>query len=347
MMFSIIIPVYNVAPYLRECLGSVLAQTFTAWEAICVDDGSTDGSGEILDEYAAKDPRFKVIHQQNAGVSAARNAALDVAQGEWICFIDPDDIYSPYLLETIWRYVNRYLDLDACRFLYTHNQEQLSLHAFNGDVVIDDVSKTISRENLRTTSLMSWQYAFRASVCGDIRFRNYICGEDRFYTFECLECCQKVAKISAVYYYHRVRIGAYGTSVIHTYRGWEGEILYRIDFMRHLLKSQKEIEFEGIDWIVRFFTYEYLHELGSFSNENKLRLWKIWRNAIGFLATYRFFSFKTRLWFSILRLIPSRLMSCELVKFMNIRKYIRYECKVVQPIARLYRWILGHGEYAR
>ena len=90
--FSIIIPVYNVAPYLRECLDSVVAQTFADWEAICVDDGSTDGSGAILDGYAARDGRFRVIHQVNAGVSAARNAALDVAQGEWIGFVDADDV---------------------------------------------------------------------------------------------------------------------------------------------------------------------------------------------------------------------------------------------------------------
>ena len=99
--FSIIIPVYNVAPYLRECLDSVLAQTFTDWEAICVDDGSTDGSGAILDEYAAKDDRFRVIHQQNAGVSAARNAALDVVRGEWIAFLDGDDAYDCRLLSEL------------------------------------------------------------------------------------------------------------------------------------------------------------------------------------------------------------------------------------------------------
>ena len=92
--FSIIIPVYNVAPYLRECLDSVLAQTFGDWEAICVDDGSTDGSGAILDEYAAKDARFKVIHQVNAGVSAARNKALDEARGEWVGFLDADDVWA-------------------------------------------------------------------------------------------------------------------------------------------------------------------------------------------------------------------------------------------------------------
>ena len=92
MKLAILIPVYNAEKYLRECLDSVLAQTFPDWEAICVDDGSTDGSGAILDEYAAKDGRFRVIHQKNAGVSAARNAALDVAKGEWVCFVDADDV---------------------------------------------------------------------------------------------------------------------------------------------------------------------------------------------------------------------------------------------------------------
>ena len=91
MKLSVIIPVYNMTRYLRECLDSVQAQTFTDWEAICVNDGSTDDSGNILDEYAAKDSRFKVIHKENGGVSTARNAGLDVAQGEWITFIDPDD----------------------------------------------------------------------------------------------------------------------------------------------------------------------------------------------------------------------------------------------------------------
>ena len=93
--FSIIIPVYNVALYLRECLDSVLAQTFKDWEAICVDDGSTDESGKILDEYGARDKRFRVVHQGNAGVSAARNRGLEEAKGEWVWFLDGDDLILP------------------------------------------------------------------------------------------------------------------------------------------------------------------------------------------------------------------------------------------------------------
>lgn len=89
--FSIVVPVYNVEPYLRECLDSVVNQTFSDYECICVDDGSTDGSGSILDEYAAKDKRFIVIHKKNEGVSVARNTALEVVNGRYIVFIDADD----------------------------------------------------------------------------------------------------------------------------------------------------------------------------------------------------------------------------------------------------------------
>lgn len=99
--FSIIIPVYNVEPYLRECLDSVLAQTCADWEAICVNDGSTDGSLGILREYAARDGRFVVIDQENSGLSAARNAGIRAAKGEYILFLDSDDWIVQEALERL------------------------------------------------------------------------------------------------------------------------------------------------------------------------------------------------------------------------------------------------------
>ena len=92
MKLSIIIPIYNVAQWLPETVDSVLAQSFRDFELILVDDGATDGSGDICDRYAAKDPRVRVLHQENAGVSAARNAGVAAAQGEFIGFTDSDDI---------------------------------------------------------------------------------------------------------------------------------------------------------------------------------------------------------------------------------------------------------------
>jgi len=98
--FSIILPVYNVAPYLRDCLDSVMGQTYPDWEAICVDDGSTDASSAILDEYAARDARIHVFHRINAGVSAARNFGLSKVSGDYVTFLDGDDAYAPNWLRT-------------------------------------------------------------------------------------------------------------------------------------------------------------------------------------------------------------------------------------------------------
>lgn len=101
-MVSIIIPVYNVAPFLNECIASLVSQTYTEWEAILIDDGSTDGSSEICDNWCEKDARIKVIHQSNNGVSTARNKGIDAASGEYITFVDSDDyVDANYLLEMI------------------------------------------------------------------------------------------------------------------------------------------------------------------------------------------------------------------------------------------------------
>lgn len=88
---SITVPIYNMEQYMRQCLDSIVAQTFTDWECWLIDDGSTDGSPAICDEYAARDHRFHVIHQPNAGVSAARQCGLDHSTGKYITQIDPDD----------------------------------------------------------------------------------------------------------------------------------------------------------------------------------------------------------------------------------------------------------------
>ena len=96
---SIIIPMYNVEKYLRRCLDSVQNQTFTDWQAICVDDGSPDKSGEIAEEYAKKDKRFIVIHKENGGLSDARNVGMEHATGDYILYIDSDDFIHPQTLE--------------------------------------------------------------------------------------------------------------------------------------------------------------------------------------------------------------------------------------------------------
>lgn len=104
---SIIIPVYNVEKYLRRCLDSVLNQTFSDWEAICVNDGSPDNSDKILAEYSARDSRFKIVNKKNAGVSQARNDGIKKASGEYIIFMDSDDCIHPQTMDIVYRFAEK------------------------------------------------------------------------------------------------------------------------------------------------------------------------------------------------------------------------------------------------
>ena len=107
-LISVIIPVYNVKEFLRACMERITAQTYTNLEILLVDDGSNDGSEAICDEYAARDPRVCVLHKPNGGQASARNAALDVARGEFISFVDSDDLISLDLIETLFRLTQKF-----------------------------------------------------------------------------------------------------------------------------------------------------------------------------------------------------------------------------------------------
>ena len=98
-MISVIVPIYNVEPYLRRCVDSLLGQTYADFEVILVDDGSPDNCGAICDMYEARDDRVRVIHKPNGGLSDARNAGLEIARGEYIAFVDSDDWVTPDYLE--------------------------------------------------------------------------------------------------------------------------------------------------------------------------------------------------------------------------------------------------------
>lgn len=122
MKVSFIVPVYNVERYLVCCVKSILAQKYTAFEIILIDDGSKDNSGEICDKLSKKYSSVKVIHQENSGVSAARNQGLRIAQGDWICFIDSDDAVTDDLLETYWNFLND--EYDVCFLNYVEVQSK-------------------------------------------------------------------------------------------------------------------------------------------------------------------------------------------------------------------------------
>ena len=137
-LVSIIIPVYNVAPYLDRCIQSACTQTYKNIEIILIDDGSTDESGEKCDHWAEKDSRIVVVHQKNSGVSAARNTGLDIANGKYISFLDSDDEFIPYTIERAL--CNFTVDTDLVSFGYNIvNSDNKSL--YTAEILLNNLAK--------------------------------------------------------------------------------------------------------------------------------------------------------------------------------------------------------------
>lgn len=129
-MISVIVPVYKVEPYLHKCIDSILAQTYTDFELILIDDGSPDNCGAICDEYARRDARIRVIHQENGGLSAARNAGIDIAKGEYLSFVDSDDMIAKTYLERLVDVLTKeHADISVCGMVNFTDGEEPKLDA--------------------------------------------------------------------------------------------------------------------------------------------------------------------------------------------------------------------------
>ncbi|MFA6343015.1 MAG: glycosyltransferase family 2 protein, partial [Fibrobacteraceae bacterium] len=125
-LISVIIPVYNGESYLRQCIESIQGQTYAPLEIILVDDGSTDGSGKLCDEYGNADSRIQVIHQNNQGLSGARNRGLRQCSGEYIAFVDGDDAVSEDYLEFLWTQIHLTgADISCCGFHRFHRLSEI------------------------------------------------------------------------------------------------------------------------------------------------------------------------------------------------------------------------------
>lgn len=140
-LISIIIPIYNSANYLEKCLDTILSQSYVDFEAICIDDNSTDNSLEILQKYSEKDGRIKVIHKKNEGVSLARNAGLDAAQGEFLLFVDSDDWIEKWTCEiAIQKMCQEEADVVMWPYIRERENESKKKIIFNHDTIFDQIS---------------------------------------------------------------------------------------------------------------------------------------------------------------------------------------------------------------
>jgi len=271
-LISVIIPVYNVEQYLPECVESVLKQTYQNLEILLIDDGSTDGSGKLCDEYAKKDSRVKVIHKENGGVSSARNRGLDIAQGEYITFIDGDDFVAENYVRALYENLKENgSDLAFCKYaFFNDNAVKASTESFpdkisvdiNSEVFFQFFSRFISwKKNIMGSSC---RILYRREVITNIRFNPQInIAEDLLFVLQVILKSKILSFINKELYLYRVN----NQSAVHSYR-------------KEFLKNQILLR-EKIKTIYSLFIYRRLEKLlnqyeaslchGCFSNEIKFK----------------------------------------------------------------------------
>ena len=206
---SIIVPVYQVENYIRQCIDSILVQTFTDFELILVDDGSKDRSGKICDEYAVLDQRVKVIHKENGGLSDARNCGMDQAVGNYFMFVDSDDYIAPTMLEYLYKaLMNKEADIAVCNFLHFFEEDRKRDFSTNiQSEVLSGAEIFYSRKNERVYGIwtVAWNKLYKRETLGNVRFRFGKYHEDEFWANDIYQMDIKVVTIPECLYYYRQR----------------------------------------------------------------------------------------------------------------------------------------------
>lgn len=219
---SVIVPVYNVQDYLDDCMVSIVGQTFTDLEIIMVDDGSTDSSGQLCEDWAKKDSRIRVVHKQNAGLGFARNTGIEHASGDYLAFIDSDDYVAPEMLETLYNYALSYgaevvysagfyrafsngeikdpvIDYDGPVFYHAE--------AVVSQLLPDVISAPPEHVDDGKVGVSTWKALYKAELFTEkgLRFpseREFI-SEDAIYQIDCLKLATSALVIPEVLYYYR------------------------------------------------------------------------------------------------------------------------------------------------
>lgn len=208
---SIIIPAYNVEKYIEKCLNSVIDQTYKNLEIILVDDGSTDNTGNICDEFEKKDERIKVIHKPNGGLSAARNSGIEIATGKYICFIDSDDFVTNDYCEVLYNtLINNNADVSAVAYREIRDDSIPILDADEKDktvfdnkcIIYDGIDIMIQLLKWETFRNMAWNKLYPVEKLKQHLFLDGKAFEDIYFSYEMLSDVNRVVYINTPCYYY-------------------------------------------------------------------------------------------------------------------------------------------------
>jgi glycosyltransferase involved in cell wall biosynthesis len=237
-LVSVIIPIYKVEQYLQECVDSVIAQTYTNLEIILVDDGSPDKCPEICDEYAKQDNRIKVIHKTNGGLSDARNAGIEIAKGEYMSFVDSDDVIHNQMIEVLMKPIleDKGLKMSACQFLKFDDGKEFDKNQEIKQVEIIDFREYFTKRIWTT----AWGKVYEKSLFETIQYPVGRLHEDEFTTYKICYEAKKVAYTESQLLFYRQREGSIMNAIsVKRITDTYDALKERVDFF--LAKKEKEL----------------------------------------------------------------------------------------------------------
>lgn len=293
MRLSVIVPVYNVEPYLRKCVDSLLNQDLASdeYEIVLVDDGSTDQCGSICDEYASRHIHVVALHQANGGLSAARNSGIDEARGDYVFFVDSDDFVEPNVLKALVDKAEAD-DLDVLRFNYRNVNERYEAFEPNKvskpfmdyrDEVCDGPTFLVERLGY---GCYAWQFLIRRTLLEGCHFSEGIYFEDTDWTPRMLLKASRVTSIDLVVYYYLQRQGSITQSVeLKKKHKVVDDKMSLIDTMKKLMGEAADKRwFEGM---VAQLTLSVIDDVStSFYKERRLYLRDLKSRKVFPLSTY-------------------------------------------------------------
>lgn len=265
-MVSIIIPVFNTEKYLRHCIDSVLSQTYKDFELLLIDDGSTDSSGSICDEYVAQDARVRVFHKENGGVSSARNVGLDNAQGEWVTFVDADDWIKPQYLEHLFGSIEKSDLVIAYATIYREEEHVGEEEYYPSHVVTEENFSVLFEENALIWHTSPWGKLYRRRLIqnADLKFvENVHIGEDAIFLYSYMLSAKRINVTSWTDYCYYSQMSGSLTKRINSLESERLGLQHITDVITRMKDERKlsEKSIKELNWLKAFYTNRVLNAL--------------------------------------------------------------------------------------
>lgn len=200
-LISVIVPLYNVEKYLERCIDSIINQTYDNLEIILVDDGSTDRSGLICDQYKEQDTRIKVIHKKNGGASSARNQGMSIAKGSYIGFIDSDDYIAPDMYESLYQHMKEGVDIVSCALLNISLRDKAVLYGTDDAITLKTEEALHELLINRILSFSACNKLFKKEAIDHLSFPEGKVGEDLPFIYQAIKDCKKIVHTGKVKYF--------------------------------------------------------------------------------------------------------------------------------------------------